>query len=265
MTLEAGVLASLAAVALLAGDPPGAPGKAPGPDARLSRILDNWHRRSAARSSLEIRCTRLDRGPNWGDESYSGRIVLLPDGQALVEFVKRDAKGKPIDTERCIWTTEAFHRILPERKDHLVWPIGAQDRGRLPAMLALPFLWHVDVERLTSRYSVALLKEESDAWVLSFVPLTEAGRTRFSRAYLQLEKETFLPRRYLWINPDGKSTRDFRLTEARPDPPREEPWEISPEQGWNVTKLEQARPGEAPHAGAFASWFASFLTPDLLP
>ena len=53
----------------------------PDADTRLGRILSDWERRSAARSSVDVRFTRTDCDTMWGDKkNYTGRVVLLPNG-----------------------------------------------------------------------------------------------------------------------------------------------------------------------------------------
>jgi hypothetical protein len=180
----------------------------------------------------------------------------VPDGSALVQFARRDAKGKAVETDRWVWTNKAVHYLRFELRNHSVWPIAEQDRGRLPARLALPFLWHVDPERLKSQYSVALVREDAGAWSLSFAPLSAADRSGFCKAYLELDKKSFLPRRYLVLN--DKFANDFRVTEARLDKPVPKGvFEIPDEPGWNVMGNEEdmRKP----------TWLDRLLKPELLP
>ena len=120
-------------------------------DAGLDRILDEWHRRSAERTSIDVRFTVRERDPKWGeDETRNGRVVLTSAGRGLVE-VERDAGGVR-NEERIIWTDDAVHQFLPGQKTHTVWPIAAEDRGRILAALALPFSWHLTAKGLKARY-----------------------------------------------------------------------------------------------------------------
>ncbi len=74
----------------------------------------------------------------------------------------------------------------------------------MPSVLALPFLWNVSEETLKSRYRVELHKEEAETWTLVFTPLTEADRSWFTKAYLQLDRTTYPPDAILWSAPTAK-------------------------------------------------------------
>jgi hypothetical protein len=230
----------------------------PGADTRLGRILSDWERRSSARSSVDVRFTRTDRDSMWGDkENYTGRVVLLPKGPALVEMMKRDRTGQVGEMDRFVWTTEEFHQFRAERKEHFIWPIAEKDRGRLPADLALPFFWHLSAEGLKSRYRIDLLKEEPETWLFRIKPLSENGRQSFSSAFLYLDRATYLPRRYYLISSDGKSTQDFRVTEVRATEPT--PADLLPvleDADWKVSRINK---------DSTMCWLSSFFKPDLLP
>jgi hypothetical protein len=230
----------------------------PGADTPLGRILNDWERRSSARSSVDVRFTRTDRHTMWGDkENYTGRVVLLPKGLALVEMMKRDRAGQMGETDRFVWTSEEFHQFRAERKEHIIWPIAEKDRGRLPADLALPFCWHLSAAGLKSRYRIELLKELPETWLFRIKPLSESSRQAFSTAFLYVDRATYLPRRYYLISPDGKSTQDFRVTEVRATQPT--PADLLPvleDADWNVSRINK---------DSTMSWFSSFFKPDLLP
>ena len=129
-----------------------------------------------------------------------------------------DEEAGTTSTERNLWTNGAMHQLRLERKEHIIWPIAAEDRERLPAVLALPFLWNLKVEALKARYRIELVKEEAETWLLIIAPLSDAGQTSFSKAYLQLDRTTYLPRRYVVVGPDGKSGKGFRVTQSQIDP-----------------------------------------------
>jgi hypothetical protein len=268
-----GTLAVLIAAFLPSDEPPPTPseqGSQQDQAGRLNSILEQWHRQSAARTAYDVRFTLLGRSPAWGDKPYSGRVVLALGGRALYEAVRIDTEGKPAgEADRMVWTNQAFHVLQPDKRMHIVWPNTAEYRGRLPARLALPFLWRVNVAQLQARYSVTLIKEDADAYVLSFVPLTEAGRSSFTKAYLQLERNTFLPRRYLWVEPDGRSQKDFRLTESRINQPvSDDLFSTHHEKGWACNEEIEATIAQGGPKGVeskAAGWLANLLTPDPLP
>ena len=201
---------------------------------------------------------REDRDKNWGEtENYTGRVVLLPKGLASVEMQKHDRAGQVASTERLVWMTEEFHQFRPEHKKHIIWPIAEPDRGRVPAVLALPFFWHLSVEGLKSRFRIELLEEKPETWVFRIKPLSDIGRQSLSTAFLSLDRSTFLPRQYCLISPDGKSTKSFRVTEVRS--PRSAPADLLaiPEDGdWTIQRGVENQ---------IMGWLVSLFKPDLLP
>jgi hypothetical protein len=222
----------------LAPDPP----LPPQAGARLDRILDEWRRRSAAHRSLDVRFTLQERDLKWGDDvSGTGRVVLTSSGRMVVE-INRD-RGAARDQERIIWTADAMHQFVSKSKQHFIWPIAAENRGRLPTALALPFGSRLDADGLKSRFRVELVSdEEPGTCLLRFTPLTPLGRETFSKAYVELDRSTYLPKRYVLISPGGKSWRDIRVTEARCDRPvPEDVWRIPDDRGWSVTRLEEGQ------------------------
>jgi RNA polymerase sigma factor (sigma-70 family) len=226
--------------------------------ARLDRILDVWRRRSADHTSLDVRFSLCERDRRWGDDVFgTGRIVLAPGGRMLVELDR--GTGAARDRERIIWTDDAWHQFLSKSKTHFVRPIAAEDRGRLPVVLALPFCWRMNAEDLKSRFRVELVSDDRPGTcLLRFTPLTPIGRETFSTAYVELDRSTYLPCRYVLILPGGKVTKDYRVTEARWDRPvPEETWRIPDDRGWTVNRLEAGQ--------AVERWLSRLIKLDLVP
>ena len=186
-----------------------------------AQILENWQRRNALRDSVEVQFegTRVDR--SWGSkELLSGRVVLFWNGHALVETT--ESRNKVSRTTRLIWADDSMHYMVPDEKLHVVNPIAAEDRGQLPAVLALPFQWRLTGDRLKEQYRVELVKEEADVWILRFTPLTHAGRTWCLAAFVWLDRRTYLPRRYFVYSSDRKFATDYRVTTVRCDKAEED-------------------------------------------
>jgi hypothetical protein len=229
-----------------------------GAEARLDRIIEEWHRRSAAHASLDVRFALRERDSRWSEDvSGIGRIVLTSGGRMLVELDR--GIGGAHDEERIIWGEDSVHQFISKTKTHIAWSIAAEDQGRLPAFLALPFCWKLNVESLKSRFRVELVAEQRPTTcLLRFTPLTPIGRETLSKAYVELDRSTYLPRRYVLISPNGRSTRDFCVTEAQCDQPHPEQfWRIPDDRGWKVTR---------PVAGqAVERWLSGLIKPDLVP
>jgi hypothetical protein len=205
---------------------------------------------------VDVRFTLESRNPAWGDERLRGRVVLQRSGRAAVETEKQAPDGTFVPSERLVWTGRAFHQLRFEGKKHFVWPRGESDRGRYPEMLALPFFWNLTADAVGPRYRVGLLKQEDERWILSFTEPSESRRPWFSKAYLALDRKTFLPRRYYLVSPDGHSTREYRVIEARADVAVEESVFQFPEgQGWKVVG-EEPKPEDLE---LLPDWFKNLL------
>ncbi len=215
---------------------------------KLDRILSDWQRRSSLWRNLDVRFVGINRNPVWDEEEhYSGRLVLMPKGLAVLEL------GKPISL-RIMWKNQEMHQIFSERKEHFIWPIAEKDRGRLPAALALHFFWQINTEGLKDRFRIALVKEDAETWHMEFIPLATSGNSSFSKAYLQLDRATYLPQRYVFVSTDGKSSKDFRVMDARfEEPARDDLFQIPQGEDWTVTRLNSP------------PWFLQLSRPDLLP
>jgi len=234
-----------------------APPPAPEDEARIGQILEEWQRRSSQWTSLDVNFDRIVDQPARGDkELYKGRAVLIRGGAALVEFVKLGENGKDSGTRRLLWRGREFHDLQLESKLRTTWTIAEQDDDRLPAMLALPFCWQTSVETLRSRYQIALLTEDPETYSLLLIPISKRGKSEASKIYLQLDRQTSLPRRFFWLSPDDYGVHDFRVTKAQVnEPARPELLEVPQGEGWTVTRPEEQ----------FWPWVLRLFKSDLLP
>jgi outer membrane lipoprotein-sorting protein len=185
----------------------------PGADSRLEQILNEWQRRSTARTNLDVRlnCASHDR------EAFEARVILLPKSQAALEYTYHHATSNQDIAIRWVWTGDSVNFIEPAHKIHYVCPLAEDERGRLPAVIALPFFWNLTASNLRSRYRVKLEKEDDQTLLLRFTPLTDAGRSWCSTAFVWLDRATYLPRRYYVVDADRKSVKDCRVTETHCD------------------------------------------------
>lgn len=234
----------------------------PDPSDRLTCILEEWQRRSAACMSVDVRFTAKEDTQtasfkSGGSKTYTGRIALGPRGKALVSFVEPQAKNVASETERLIWTNDVFHHFQPKLKVHVVSPIAPKERGRLPAAIALPFLWNTSVEAMKRCYQVELIKEDAKTVILAFTPTSGQSSPSFSKAYLELERATYLPQRYRMVNSDGKGSKDFRVMEAMCNQPMpEELFQVRDNKGLRLVETVE---------GDTKSWLSRFFKKELLP
>ena len=233
----------------------------PAVQSELDRILNDWEDRAAAWTTLDVRFTGQVRNSKWGeDEPLTGRVVLTSSGLAYLEIASSAdpmKANKSSYTDRIIWTNDEVHQIHPATKEHIIWPIAAEDRGKLPVFLASPFCWRLSSASLKARYHVKLLaSEHADSLMLAITPSSAVDKETFSKAWIELDRSTFLPRRYYLISPDGKSTTDYRVSDVRLNKPTpNELWQIPELHGWKVRRID-----------GVTAWFSRTLVkPHLVP
>ncbi|WP_435020627.1 LolA family protein [Tundrisphaera sp. TA3] len=206
--------------------------------ARLGPILDEWARRSAALTSVDVRYTGEERSAAWGSTPISGRAVLLRDGRARLDVAEHDDQGREAQRSRLVWTGTDLHQFRFDTKQRFVYPKAERDRGRLPDLLTLPFAWGWDRDGLTSRYRVELVNELAEVWCLKVTP-PEPAKATFSRAFILLDRATYLPRLYYLFDRDGKSQTQYKVAEIHADRPiPDDLLSVADEPGWETVRTE---------------------------
>ncbi len=75
----------------------------PDANAKLTRMLSDWQRRSSARKSLDVRFMGETRRPAWNErERFTGRVVLLRKGLARLDYESVSAKDQQGRTQHWI-------------------------------------------------------------------------------------------------------------------------------------------------------------------
>ncbi|MFO0910916.1 MAG: outer-membrane lipoprotein carrier protein LolA [Isosphaeraceae bacterium] len=167
--------------------------------------------------------SRLDRSPAWGDDQYEGRAILMSPNYAWLDFQKvtQDSqKGKKlIPHERIICTGVEVWQYRSDTRQIFIFPLEKQAQQRALEEGPLPFLFNMKAAEAEARYLMSLVNETPEYFVISVVPKLKIDLESFSKAFLKLNKKTFLPDRIFLVSPDGRSTKDFTLTSVRPNAP----------------------------------------------
>jgi hypothetical protein len=175
----------------------------------------------------------------------------------------------PTDFERILWTRSEIRQYDYSAKEILCFSTADLRRFRLSDLMCIPFLFNRTVAELKEDYDFHLEKENDKSYLIRFSPRSGAGHapvlvdhpkenffqrmfTRmifsqfvFSRAYLELDKKTLLPRRFLLVPPDGKGTQDYKVTNIRcNEPVPEELFRASLIKGWSVRQNPMSRQAE---------------------
>ncbi len=188
-------------------------------DPRMKTLLADWEKTSAQIKTLDVKIVRTDKSPQWGNEEYEGRTLLESPNHAWLDFKKVDVdeqgQRKLTPFERIICTGTEVWQYKPETKQIFVFPLDKQNQQRALEEGPLPFLFNMKAAEAEARYEMSLANEVKDAWIISVVPRLKMDREAFSKAFINLRRESHMPDRIFLISPDGKSTKDFRLSEVK--------------------------------------------------
>ena len=198
--------------------------QAPNP-AAMEKLLKLWEQQSARLTSLSVRFTRTDKSAQWGKEEYEGSACLQKTAPnldsshlACLHFkeVTRVAgkQAQSVDHERIVVTGKQVRQYDYKSKQIFVFPLARQQRKRALQEGPLPFLFNMQAEEAKERYSMTLLKENADAYLIGVVPRVDQDKDVFSQAYLELSKKTFLPDRLLLVSPNQKDTQDYKFSDV---------------------------------------------------
>jgi hypothetical protein len=254
--MSALVIVALAA-AVAAGDEP----------KTIDQVLSRWEKEAAGRKTIAVTFAREDKQKGWDSENYDGRLIIKDRETAVLHLAK---SGKvPTDFERILWTHSEIRQYDYSTKEIFCFPMADVRGFRLPDLMCIPFLFNRTVAELKEDYDFHLEKENDKSYLIRFSPRPGAGHDpvlvehprenffqriltkmmfppfTFSRAYIELDKETLLPRRFLLVPPDGKGTQDYRVTNIRcNEPVPEELFRASLIKGWSVRQNPMSRQAE---------------------
>jgi hypothetical protein len=192
----------------------------------MNALLDEWEKQNKKISSLDIEFERIDKAQAWGDQYFKGRAMFKSPDLACLEFtkIKLDAKGKPImtvskdgkptkaveadPTERIVFTTkEVLHYTWDDHKI-FVYPLDSwvARMFRDSFGCGLPFLLNVRAADMKELYKMTLLKQDVKEYLIQIEPKMDKNKKSFHKAYLWLNKETYLPD-HLRVYPAGGNNR----------------------------------------------------------
>ncbi len=193
----------------------------PPADPRLEKLMATWERQSAKLKTLDIVIARVDKSKQWGDEKFKGRAVLESPDHVFLDFKKLDVddKGKEayVDFERIICTGTEVWQYKSDLKQVFIFPLDKKNQQRALEEGPLPFLFNMKADAAKARYVMGLHNENKTHFVISVVPRLTVDQEAFSKAFIWLSRETFLPDRIGLISPDESSTKDYTLTTIKPN------------------------------------------------
>lgn len=248
---------------------PAAQPQPPVNDARVKQLLGEWEKKSAELKTLDVHLKRTDKALDgaWDDEEYLGRAILQSPDRAWLNFdkIQKGKDGKPVGVphERIICTGSEIWQYQSKTKQIFIFPLDKENKKRAMEEGPLPFLFNMRAADAEARYLMSIVKETPEFYVLSVAPRLRIDQEAFSKAFLQLNRTTYLPVRIKLISPDGNNTKDYVLSEVkRNNPVRPEnfkgvvlpkPWQVERDPGNDAAaarKVGGRPPLASPRTGA---------------
>ena len=197
--------------------PPAAKTVAPRFDpARMKQLLQVWEKESAKLKTLDVGIQRTDESPLWPKELYKGRAIFQSPNLAWLDFnkVQKNEAGKDVYVpyERILCTGSEFWQYKSDTKEIYIFPIERKDQKRVLEEGPLPFLFNMKASEAEARYQMDLVNETPEYFVISVIPKLQIDQDAFAKAFLQLNKKSYLPDKIFLISPDGKSSKSFVLS-----------------------------------------------------
>jgi TIGR03009 family protein len=183
------------------------------------KLLAEWEQKSSQLKTLTVAFNRVDRMKGWDEETYRGNAFLQSPNLACLHFQKvKIGPNKAVtlvDHERIVATGQEVRQYDYATKAIFVFPLDRNQRKRALQEGPLPFLFNMKAAEAKQRYFMEISKQNQNYYLIDVVPLLDQDRDVFSRAYLQLNKATFLPDRLLLVATNGKDTQDYTFSDIQ--------------------------------------------------
>ncbi|WP_435015313.1 outer-membrane lipoprotein carrier protein LolA [Tundrisphaera sp. TA3] len=184
----------------------------------MDQILVAWEKQSSQVKSLSVDFKRIDKSAAWGEEEFTGQAVLQSPDLACLNFKKRtnpdagpDAKPIYEDDERIVSTGSEVLQYKWDTMQIYVYPLDKQAQQKTLQQGPLPFLFNMKADEARKRYDMALTNQSDKQYLIRIAPLYDIDRESFSKAFLWLNKTTFLPDQLWLVATNGKDYQDFRF------------------------------------------------------
>jgi TIGR03009 family protein len=205
---------------------------------KMKWLLEKWEGQSAKLDTLDVRIYRIDKDPKWQEElHFEGRAIFKSPNLAYLNFSKikvaPDAKrnlaraidpktGKPFPptrTETIICGQNEVWQYLFEGRKIYIFPLAKGERQRALDEGPLPFLFNMKAQEAERRYEMAFAGENQKYYAVKVYPKLQEDKESFKSALIYLDKTYLLPARIALISPDGRSVRDFTLSDIKANQP----------------------------------------------
>ena len=205
----------------------------------MQELLRLWEGQSAKLQTLELAIYRKDKDPKWGDEEqYWGRAAFKSPQLAYLDFrkikmqeqpdpkakrkkilvpVKKDNKVDTVPFETIVCTGQEVWQYRYDVKQVYIFPLDKDQRKRALEEGPLPFLFNMRAAEANQRYEMKLQGQDGTRYLVMIVPRLKEDQDTFSTAWVYLDKKYLLPTKIYLLGPDGASTKEFHLSQIKPN------------------------------------------------
>jgi TIGR03009 family protein len=209
------------------------------PSITMQQLLMHWERQSKKLETLELSIYRIDKDAQWGDEEhYLGRAAFKNPQLAFLDFRKvkmqqqpdpKDKKKKQlvplqkdnqfvsVSFERIVCTGVEVWQYRYDVKQIFIFPLDKDQRKRAIEEGPLPFLFNMRAVEAQQRYEMTLKGEDKQSYLVMIKPRLQQDQDTFSTAWVRLNKEFLLPTWIFLLDPNGKMTKEFKLSQIKPN------------------------------------------------
>jgi len=245
---------------------------------KLEELLEHWEKNSANLKRLDVKMTRTDRSPAWGeDDRYEGRAMFKVPNLAWLDFQKwkevedpatKVKKNQLVPHERIICTGTEVWQYRCDTGQIFIYPLEKDVQQRALEEGPLPFLFNFKAADAKKRYDMTLMAENANASLIRIIPKLPIDQDSFKQAFVTLDRQLYLlPKQILLVGTDGKSSKNFELhltAQAANCDVADENFRPKVVPGWKVVRNpggdekpagagpRVAQPAPAPAAGADA-------------
>ena len=250
----------MAAAPLAAQRPPVTlPAPPPTPAAQPADPLDDyltrWQQSMEQVQALSATLKRSEKDPVTEVEShFTGVTKYLKAGNgpgtqnlALLEMTP---DGKKEFSERFVCSGAFLYQFLPGQKEIVAHELPKPKAGQVADDNLLSFLFGMKKEEAKKRYDLKLTKISNDYVYVDVRPKNEADKVDFKRAQIVLFKQTMLPRR-LWFEQPNSAETTWDVLQINPNDrtiDRREFDAPTPPSGWKM--VNAAKDAESPPRAA---------------
>jgi TIGR03009 family protein len=209
------------------------------PSITIQQLVKDWEKQSKKLETLELSIYRIDKDAQWGDEEhYLGRAAFKKPQLAFLDFRKvqmqeqpdpKDKKKKQlvpmtknnqfvsVPFERIVCTGVEVWQYRYDVKQIFIFPLDKDQRKRALEEGPLPFLFNMRAVEAQQRYEMTLRREDKKSYLVMIKPRLQQDQDTFSTALVRLNKEFLLPTHIFLLDPNGKMTKDFELSQIKPN------------------------------------------------